>query len=50
MAETPGEVKGAVEVYQEVGSSIEDTIKKIAVKFGLSKKDSTDCVEKFWKK
>ena len=44
------EMKGAVEVYQEVGSSIEETIRKIAAKFGLSKKDSTDWVEKFWKR
>jgi len=44
------EMKGAVEMCQEFGATIEEAIQKIAAKFGLSKKDSTDCVEKFWKK
>ena len=45
-----GELKGAVEMCQAFGATIDEAIQKIAAKFGLSKKDSTNCVEKFWKK
>ena len=43
------EIKGAVEVYQEVGTSFADTIKMIAKKFGFTPEKSEDQVKTYWK-
>ena len=45
-----GEIKTAVEMCQEFGTTIEEAIQKLISKFGLSKKDSTEYVEEYWKK
>ncbi|MBQ4485586.1 MAG: hypothetical protein II936_01110 [Oscillospiraceae bacterium] len=43
------EIKTAVEVYQEVGTSFPDTIKIIAKKFGFTQDKSKDQVKAYWK-
>ena len=43
------EIKGAVEVYQEVGTSFTDTIKMIAKKFGFTPEKSEAQVKTYWK-
>lgn len=43
-------LKAAVEMCQSFGGTIEDAIRRIAAQFGLSQKDSSECVNEFWKK
>ena len=48
-SEARGAIKGAVEVYQELGTSFADTIKMIAKKFGFTLEKSEDQVKTYWK-
>lgn len=43
-------IKNSVEVYQEMGSSIEETIQRLAVKFSLKAEEAAKYVRRFWKK
>ena len=44
------EYKNTVELCQEFGATIEESIQKLISKFVLSKKDSTEYVKEYWKK
>ena len=48
--EKTGMIRTTVELCQEFGTTIEEAIQKLISKFGLSKKDSTEYVEEYWKK
>lgn len=43
-----GEIKGAVETYEEVGFSFQETVKRVAEKFGFSLQQSEEAVNKHW--
>ncbi len=43
-----GEIKGAVETYQEVGISLQETSRRISVKFNLSLQQAEEEVKKYW--
>lgn len=45
-----GNKKNSVEVYQEMGASIEETIQRLAVKFSLKAEEAAKYVRRFWKK
>ena len=47
--EKKGLVRGAVETFQEVGISINETIDRIAAKFDLPLKEASSYVKKFWR-
>ena len=42
-------VRSAVEVYQEIGLSISEVIKRIAAKFQLTDEDAEEKVRECWK-
>ncbi len=44
-----GEIKGAVETYQEVGISLQETSRRVSVKFNLPLQLAEDKVKKYWK-
>ena len=44
-----GEIKTAVEMCQEFGTSIEEAIQKLISKFGISRNDSAEYVKEYWK-
>ncbi len=44
-----GEIKGAVETYQEVGISLQETSRRVSVKFNLPLQQAEDKVKKYWK-
>ena len=46
---TEGEIKGSVETYKEVDFSLQETIQRVAEKFGLSLQRSEEKVKKYWK-
>ena len=43
-------MKNSVEIYQEMGASIEETINRFAAKFAVSAEEASKYVRKFWKK
>lgn len=43
------EVKGAVEMCQDLGTSFTDTIRMIAQKFGFTANESENQVKTYWK-
>ncbi len=43
-----GEIKGSVETYKEVNFSLQETIRRVAEKFGLSLQKSEEEVRKYW--
>ena len=43
------EIKGAVEMCQDLGTSFTDTIRMIAKKFGFTPDKSEDQVKTYWK-
>ena len=43
------EIKGAVEMCQDLGTSFVDTIRMIAKKFGFTPEKSEDQVKTYWK-
>lgn len=43
-------LKSSVEVYQEMGSSVEETIQRLAAKFSLKAEEAAKYVRRFWKK
>ena len=44
------EVKNSVEVYQEVGMSLEETIQRLSARFSLKAEEASRYVRRFWKK
>lgn len=48
--EKTGELKGAVQMCQNFGASIDEAIRKIAAQFGLSQKDAASYVDEYWKR
>ena len=42
-------IRTAVEIYQEIGLTMQETVEKIAAKFNLSKDDAEEEVNKYWK-
>ncbi len=47
-SELIGQIKGAVSMCKDLGLSMADTIKRIAEKFNLSEKESSDAVKQYW--
>ena len=43
-----GEIKGAVETYQEVGISLQETSRRVSVKFNLPLQQAEEEVKKYW--
>ena len=43
-------MKNSIEVYQEMGASIEETINRFAAKFAVSAEEASKYVRRFWKK
>ena len=43
-----GEIKGAVETYQEVGISLQETSRRVSVKFNLPLQRAEEEVKKYW--
>ena len=43
-------MKNSVEIYQEMGASIEETINRFAAKFAVSAEEASKYVRRFWKK
>ncbi len=44
-----GRIEGSVETYREVGFSLEDTIQRVAEKYGLSLQRAEEEVRRYWK-
>jgi hypothetical protein len=44
-----GKIEGSVETYREVGFSLEDTIQRVAEKYGLSLQRAEEEVRRYWK-
>lgn len=47
-SELIGQIKGAVSMCKDLGPSMAETIKRIAEKFTLSEKESSDTVKQYW--
>ena len=44
------EIKTSVEIYQELGASVEETIQRLAAKFSLKIEEASKYVRRFWTK
>ena len=44
-----GKIEGSVETYREVDFSLEDTIQRVAEKYGLSLQRAEEEVRRYWK-
>ena len=43
-------MKNSVEIYQEMGASIEETIQRFSAKFSIATEEASKYVRRFWKK
>lgn len=43
-----GEIKGAVETYQEVGFSLKETVQRIVENYNFSMQRAEEEVKKYW--
>lgn len=46
--ELEGEIKGAVKTYQEVGFSLQETIRRVAAHYNFSLEESEEKVMEYW--